>query len=163
MKNLGTQELTIEALTAEAMQLLTLHLEELYVVLGCQLMGATRPARVAEWVSHQMAFKNVIKSQDNHTAILSDAALADWGRRFHFIYDELEQDGIRFLSAVREELYKGIFNQEIFDFSNEITSSTMQIIVLIVAAVLKLPRQIEAVSATVAAIICKSGVRELYA
>ena len=162
MEKLGTQELTIEELTAEAMQLLTLRLEELYVVLGFQLMGATRPARFAELVSHKSALKNVIESQDNYASFLSGATLSDWRLSFNSMYEELERDGIRFLSAVREELYNGIYHQEVFDPSNEITSSTMQIIVLIVAAVLKLPRQIEALSATVAAIVCKSGLHELY-
>jgi hypothetical protein len=163
MEKLEAQELTIEELTTEAMQLLTLRLEELYMVLGCQLMGATRPARVAELVSHQIALKNFIESQDHHSALLSGPELSDWGRRFNFIHDELERDGIRFLSAVRDDLRKGICNEEIFDLSDEISSSTMQIIVLIVAAILKLPRQIEAVSATVAAIVCKSRLREFYA
>jgi hypothetical protein len=163
MQRLETQELTIEELTAEAMQLLTLRLEELYLVLGCQLIGATRPARVAELVSHQAALKNVIESQDNHSSFFSGADLSDWTARFNFIHDELQRDGIRFVSTVREDLCKSICNQEVLDLSDEITSSTMQIIVLIVAAVLKLPRQIEGVSATVAAIICKSGVRQFYA
>jgi hypothetical protein len=159
-KKVGTQELTIEELTAEAMQLLTLRVDELYAVLGCQLTGATRPARVAELVSHQIALKSLIESQGNYASLLSGTALPDWARRFNFLYDELEQEGIGFLNAAREELCKGIGNQEIFDLSNEITSSTMQIIVLIVTAVLKLPRQMEAVSATVAAIVCKSRLRE---
>ncbi len=163
MDKLPTQELTIEELTAEAMQLLTVGLEELYVVLGCQLMGAARPARIAGWVSHQSAFKNFIESRQRYEPFTLGADLIEWGRSFNVMYEELKGDGIRFIAAAKEELTKGLCNKEILDLANEITSSTMQIIVLIVAAVLKLPRQIEAVSATVAAIVCKAGLREFYA
>ncbi|MGH7927293.1 MAG: hypothetical protein ACREQV_05825, partial [Candidatus Binatia bacterium] len=84
-------------------------------------------------------------------------------RNFKFMYEELKRDGIRFLAAVKEELCKGLCTNEIIDLADEISDSSMQVIVLIVTAILKLPRQIEAVSATVAAIVCKSGLRELYA
>jgi hypothetical protein len=162
MEKFATEELTIEQLTNEAMQLMTIDLDELYVVLGCQLIGAARPARVACLVGHQSALKHVIESRNGYGSLSSAADLTEWGREFHSIYDELKRDGVRFLSAVREELRAGLCIKEILELGNEITSAGMQIIVLIIAAILKLPRQIEAVSATVAAIICKSGVREFY-
>jgi hypothetical protein len=162
MEKLMTEELTIEELTAEAMQLMTIGLEELYVVLGCQLMGAARPARVACLVGHQGALKNAIESRNGYGSLLSSADLAEWGRGFNSMYEELKRDGVRFLTAVKEQLRAGLCIKEILELGNEITNASMQIIVLIIAAILKLPRQIEAVSATVAAIVCKSGVREFY-
>jgi hypothetical protein len=162
MEKLESHGLTIEELTAEAMQLLTIELEELYVVLGCQLMGAARPARVAGMVSYQSALTNVIEYH-HRLASLPGADFAEWGRGISSMHEDLKQDGMRFLAAVNEELRQGLCSKEILDLANEITSSSMQIIVLIVAAVLKLPRQIEAVCATVAAIVCKSGLTRVYA
>lgn len=163
MEKLPTHELTIEELTAEAMQLLTVGLEELYVVLGCQLMGAARPARVAGLVSHQSALRNVVAAQRKFEPAASGAALMEWGKNLNSMVEELRDDGIRFVAAAAEELSNGLSGKDLLHLLNEITSSSMQVIVLIVAAVLKLPRQIEAVCATVAAIFCKSALTELSA
>jgi hypothetical protein len=163
MTNLPTLELTIEELTAEAMQLLNLGLDELYVILGCQLMGAAEPARVAEWVSHQSALRTMVQSQCDSDPAICAGAFTESGRSFDRMVEELKADGIRFITAVQAELSEGLCGKEISDFAEEISSASMQVIVLIVAAVLKLPRQIEAVSATVAAIFCKAGVRQAYA
>jgi len=75
------------------------------------------------------------------------------------MYEELKQDGTRFLDSVRDDLRNGLCNEEILALADEITASTMQIIVLIVAAILRMPMQIESVSATVAAILCKLGLK----
>ncbi len=163
METLRTQELSIEELTAEAMQLLKLGLDELYVTLGCQLIGAAQPARVAKLVSHQSALRTVVEAQRDYEPMTLAAALLDWGRSFGLLVEELKRDGINFVAAVEEELSKGLCDKEILDLAHEISSGRMQVIVLIVAAVLKLPRQIEAVSATVAAIFCKSRLVRVYA
>jgi len=163
MDELATPTLTIEELTTEAMQLLSISLEELYVVLGCQLMGAARPAGVAGLVNHQSAIRNVVESQGKFELSASGAPLRDWVTSFNSMIEELKEDGMRFVAAVAEELSKGLSAKELLELATEITSSSMQIIVVIVAAILKLPRQIEAVSATVAAIFCKSVMTELYA
>ena len=60
-EQMTAKELTIEELTAEAMKLLTIGIEELYVVLGYQLLGSSRPARVAGIISYQTALKKVIE------------------------------------------------------------------------------------------------------
>jgi hypothetical protein len=159
-EKLPIREFTIEELTAEALKLLTIGLEELYVVLGCQLMGSSRPVRVAGIMSYQTALKKLIETQDMYERLSVATNLADWGRGFNAMYEELKQDGSRFLDAVREDLRKGLCSEEILALADEITTSSMQIIVLIVAAILSLPPQMESVSATVAAIVCKSGLRE---
>jgi len=156
------QELSIEQLTAEAMQLLTMNLEELYVVLGCQLMGAARPARVAGLLSHQSAITTVIESQGKLEPSASGVALLDCAERFNSMIEELKEDGMRFVAAVAAELSESVSGNELLELATQITSSSMQVIVFIVTAVLKLPRQIEAVSATVAAIFCKSAITEVY-
>lgn len=157
---LAIRELTIEELTVEAMKLLTIGIEELYVVLGCQLMVSSRPGRVAGMISYQTALKKMIETQDMDVRVPIATDLTDWGRGFNVMYEELKQDGIRFLDAVRDELRKGLCNEEILAIADEITSSSMQIIILIVAAILRMPPQMESLSATVAVILCKSGLRD---
>ena len=156
---MAIRELSVEELTTEAMKLLSIGVEELYVVLGCQLLGSSRPARVAGVMSYLIALKKVLEAQTMHES-LSFTNLADWAKGFDAMYDELKQDGARFLDSVRNELRNGLCNEEILALADEITVSSMQIIVLIVAAILRMPTQIESVSATVAAIICKSGLKE---
>jgi hypothetical protein len=158
-EKMAAKELTIEELTTEAMKLLTIGIEELYVVLGYQLLGSSRPARVAGIISYQTALKKVIETQDMYEALSFDTNLAEWGRGFELMYEELKQDGTRFLDSVRDDLRNGLCNEEILALADEITTSTMQIIVLIVAAILRMPMQIESVSATVAAILCKLGLK----
>jgi hypothetical protein len=154
------KELTIEELTVEAMKLLALGVEELYVVLGCQLMVLSRPGRVAAIMSYQTALKKVIETQDMDVRLPIPTDLTDWGRGFNVMYEELKQDGMRFLDAIRDELHKGLCNEEILAMADDITRSSMQIIILVIAAVLRMPPQMESVSATVAAILCKSGLRD---
>lgn len=158
-EKMTAKELTIEELTTEAMKLLTIGIEELYVVLGYQLLGSSRPARVAGIISYQTALKKVIETQDMYEALSFGTNLAEWGRGFELMYEELKQDGTRFLDSVRDDLRNGLCNEEILALADEITASTMQIIVLIVAAILRMPMQIESVSATVAAILCKLGLK----
>jgi hypothetical protein len=158
-EKMTAKELTIEELTAEAMKLLTIGIEELYVVLGYQLLGSSRPARVAGIISYQTALKKVIETQDMYEALSFGTNLAEWGRGFELMYEELKQDGTRFLDSARDDLRNGLCNEEILALADEITASTMQIIVLIVAAILRMPMQIESVSATVAAILCKLGLK----
>ena len=158
-EKMTAKELTIEELTTEAMKLLTIGIEELYVVLGYQLLGSSRPARVAGIISYQTALKKVIETQNMYEALSFGTNLAEWGRGFELMYEELKQDGTRFLDSVRDDLRNGLCNEEILALADEITASTMQIIVLIVAAILRMPMQIESVSATVAAILCKLGLK----
>jgi hypothetical protein len=158
-EKMTAKELTIEELTTEAMKLLTIGIEELYVVLGYQLLGSSRPARVAGIISYQTALKKVIETQHMYEALSFGTNLAEWGRGFELMYEELKQDGTRFLDSVRDDLRNGLCNEEILALADEITASTMQIIVLIVAAILRMPMQIESVSATVAAILCKLGLK----
>jgi hypothetical protein len=153
------KELTVEELTAEAMKLRTIGLDELYVVLGCQLLGTSRPARVAGIMSYQTALKKVIDTQNLYEPLSLEPNLIDWAKGFAFMYEELKQDGVRFFDSVKGELQSALCNEEILALADEISASSMQIIVLIVAAILRMPVQIESVSATVAAIICKSGLK----
>ena len=153
------KELTIEELTEEAMQLLRISLDELYVVLGCQLLASVRPARVAGIMRYFSDLHDPGDTRDTEgkPPLPLDTPIGSGG--LETIYEELKQDGTRFLDEVREDLRRGLCTDDILTLADEIDSSSMQIIVLIVGAILKLPPQIESISATVAAILCKSGLR----
>ncbi|MGH7847159.1 MAG: hypothetical protein ACREQW_18595 [Candidatus Binatia bacterium] len=153
------KELTIEELTEEAMKLLVISLDELYVVLGCQLLASVRPARVAGIIRYFSDLSEPKDSKDREAKAppALDTMIGSGG--LEAIYKELQQDGRWFFGEVREDLRRGLCTEDILNLADKIDSSSMQIIVLIVGAILKLPPQIESISATVAAIICASGLR----
>ena len=153
------KELTIEELTEEAMRLLPISLDELYVVLGCQLLASVRPARVAGIMRYFSDLRGRGNAQDAKEKAPLPLDTIIESRRFETIYEELKQESTRFLDDVREDLRRGLCTDDILTLADEIDSSSMQIIVLIVNAILKLPPQIESISATVAAILCKPGLR----
>ncbi|HWP58359.1 MAG TPA: hypothetical protein VNL14_10755 [Candidatus Acidoferrales bacterium] len=145
------KELTIEELTEEAMRLLPVEIEELHVILGCQLLASTSPARLGAIMKRVAG----ARAAPNDAARAQGASLAE----LEPICEELKRDGVRFLAEVREDLRRALCTEDILALADEIDSSSMQIVVLIVGAILKLPPQIESISATVAAILCRVGLR----
>src|SRR5262245_36133318 len=142
----SAEELSVDELVNEAMRLMQIGLDNLYVVLGCQLMGSLRPSRIAALVRYQAALNEVIETQ-------APSAGYDWHKGFLILADDLRREGANFLSSVTEELRKVFDNEDLLRCTDEITPSTMQIIVVMTGAVLRMPAQLEAVSATVAAIL----------
>jgi hypothetical protein len=69
----------------------------------------------------------------------------------------LEGQGKRYLTEKREGLRKALCNQEILALSDEINSSTIQILMTIIGATLRFPRELDSISATTLAIILKLG------
>jgi len=51
--------------------------------------------------------------------------------------------------------------KDILDLTGDIDESKMQILIILVSAILKIPPQLESMSATLAAIFCKSMLREV--
>jgi hypothetical protein len=159
MDRLTLPELNIDELTAEAMRLLDVGLDDLYAVLGCQLMGVARPARAADLLRHERSLPGIAAGEQAAAA----AVAGEWRRSLAALFDELRQDGMRFVAAAAEEISRGLSGRELMELTHEINNASMQVILLIVVAVLKLPRQIEAVCATVAAIFCKTAMLEIHA
>jgi hypothetical protein len=154
------RELTIEELTSEAMQLLPQEVDELYMLLGCQLLVSEKPTRVAGIAGYLSAARKARKAKNLYAMLPSKPDAADWEQGLESICNELIQDGMRFLDQVKEELRKGVCNEDIINLADDINESSMQILVMIVGAVLKMPLQFESVSATLAALLCKSGLRD---
>jgi len=145
----ATNEPAIEDLTHEALKLLSFDLDELYAVLGCQLLGAARPTRAAQLLVCI-------------TELGSAPADARPGsRNVEEIAGDLRGDGSRFIEATRDDFRRSLCTKEILDLTENIDASRMQILILLISAVLKMPPQFESISATLAAMFCKSLLREM--
>ena len=148
-------DLSVEELTGEALRLMQIGLDNLYVVLGCQRMGSMRPSRIAAWVHYQAALKEILETQTQSAGSELQGFLS--------VADELRREGIRFLESVSKELREVFDNDDLLRCTDEITPSTMQIIVVMTGAALRMPPQLEAISATVAAILCTLGLKKFCA
>jgi hypothetical protein len=155
------KELTIEELAADAMQLLPMSMDELFMVLGSQLLGTVRPTRVAGIMSYLLAAIKAEEAKNLYAGLPAAPAEPKWGEGFELIWSELIRDGKTFVKDVREELRKGVCNEDVRNLAKEINASSMQVIVMVVGAILKLPPQFDAITATVAAILCKSGLDQV--
>jgi hypothetical protein len=77
------------------------------------------------------------------------------------IRNDLQCDGASFVDSIKEDLRKSLCTQDILDLTGDIDESKMQILIMLVSAILKIPPQLESISATLAAMFCKSMLREV--
>ena len=154
------KEPSIEELTAEAMQLLPMGLEELYMILGSQLLVSAKPTRVAGIMTYFSAARKAKEAKELYATVPVTPTAADWSAGLESIYNELIRDGIEFIEEVKPELRRGVCNEDIFALSDKVDNSSMQIVVMVIGAVLKMPPQFENISAVLAAILYKVGLRE---
>jgi len=152
------KEISIEVLTQEAMKLLRMELDDLYVTLGTQLLVGDLPSHTAGIVADLFAFRSSSEPKGQFTPPLEWLA-AGHRNRLGEIYDQLRQDGRGYLGQVGDNLQKALCNQDILSLSDQINGSTLQIIVVIVSGTLKLPVELEPISVTVSAILVKLGLR----
>jgi hypothetical protein len=154
------KEPTIEELTTEAMQLLPMGLEELYMILGAQLLVSAKPTRVAGIMTYLSAARKAKEAKELYATLPVTPTASDWSAGLDTIYNELIRDGIQFIDDVKQDLRRGVCNEDIFALSDKMDSSSMQIVVMVIGAVLKMPPQFENISAVLAAILYKLGLRE---
>ena len=109
------KELTIEELTTEAMQLFPLAVDELYMILGCQLLASDKPKRVAGIISYLSAARKSRQARNLYATLPSKPDRSDWEEGVELICNELRQDGVRFLDKVKPELQKGVCNEDIIN------------------------------------------------
>jgi hypothetical protein len=138
------------------MQLLSMGLEELYMILGAQLLVSAKPTRVAGIMTYLSAAKKAKEAKELYATL----PVSDWSSGLDTIYHELVRDGMQFVADVKQDLRRGVCNEDIFALSDKMDSSSMQIVVMVIGAVLKMPPQFENISAVLAAILYKLGVRE---
>lgn len=153
------KDLSIDELTSQAMQLTSISLTELHAVLGLQLIGYSQPARLAAIISYHSALQRFIDKQRPLNSLDAADPVADLSNGLNVVYDELKQDGVRFVEAVRQELCNALCTPETLELADRATASSIQIMILMIAGALRVPPQMESLAATVAAIISKSGLR----
>jgi hypothetical protein len=66
-------------------------------------------------------------------------SLEDLSRGFASIAEELRREGMRYLLGTEDELRKTLNNEDLFHLSDETSPSHVQVILMVVAAVLRLP------------------------
>ena len=153
------KEVNIEQLTDQAIKLIGMELDELYVTLGSQLLAKDSPSRTAKVMSDLFAFRNLPQQKSRYTVPLSDSPPHRWRKRLGEIYDELRQDGRGYLADITEDLRKALCNEDILSLSDHVNRSTLQIIVVIVSGTLRMPVELDPISVTVSAILVKIGLR----
>jgi hypothetical protein len=156
---IDVKELSVEVLTDEVTKLLRLESDELYSTLGGQLLAYAPPSRVAGIVSFLSAIRSASEEKALYETLPLTPALTDWGKGVRVIYEELKQDGIRYVNEIAGELRKAVCVPDILSLSDQLSLSTIQIVLMVVGAVLRLPRELDPISATVTGILLKRGLR----
>ena len=152
----STNEPAIEDLTREALGLLSFDLEDLYAVLACQLLGAAPPARAAQMMISLVKLGTTPQLMDASTPVACER-----NQGVEDIVRDLRRDGSRFIDEMREDFRRSLCTKEILDLTEDIDASRMQILILLISAIVKMPPQFESISATLAAMFCKSLLREM--
>lgn len=151
----------IEALTREALNLLSLEIDELYTVLGCQLLASAPPARTAGIMTQVRELRKANSARRQAGTAPSEVAIDEWMIGVEEICRDLRGDGGRFIETMRQELKKGLCNKDVLNLVDDVDESKMQILIMIISAILKIPTQFESISATLAAMFCKSLLKEV--
>ncbi len=157
------REIDVEVLTDEAMKLLELDIDELYATLGGQLLGRSPPTRVAGIMSYLSAIRSESMAKNLYEVLSPGPTPTEWGHRLGAIYEQMKLDGMRHLSEANEDLRKALGNEDFLHLCDEVNRSTMQIVIIIVGAALRIPPEFDSISATLAAILFKLGLRQVFA
>jgi hypothetical protein len=155
------KESDIVGLAHEAGKLLNLDIDELYAVLGLQLLASASPTRGAGVLAQILALKTASATRAMNPAPGSEFAEDAWVADLYAICSGLEGDGREFVEAAREEFRKGLCNETVLRLTEDVDEAKMQILIMIISAILKLPPAFESISATLAAMLCKSQLREI--
>lgn len=155
----AVKELDTEMLVSETDKLLRMGVDELYATLGAQLLVFTPPTRAAGIMSYLSAVRNASEATLFLEGLPSGPSLTEWGAGLGFIYEALKAQGQRYVTEKKEDLRKALCNQDILAWSGEVNRSTIQILITIVGATLRMPRELDSISATTLAIILKLGLR----
>jgi hypothetical protein len=148
-----------EILADEAIKLLRMELGELYATLGGQLLAQRHPTRVAGIVSYLSALRSAAEARSLYESLPSGPSLNEWGKGLGIIYEELKQDGMRHFSEISADIRKTICNDDILRMSDQVTRSAVQVVAMIIGANLRMPRELDPIAATLAAILFKIGLR----
>jgi hypothetical protein len=62
---------------------------------------------------------------------------------------------------MKEEFRKGLCNENVVSLTEDVDEPKMQILIMIISAILKIPPAFESISATLAALLCKSMLKDI--
>lgn len=156
-----TKEPDIEDLTQEAIKLLSFEIDVLYAVLGCQLLGSAPPTRGAGIITNVLDLRKARNSKKLNRSTSSEVNVYTWPHDDEELFSGLKGDGVRFVEAMKGEFRKGLCNENVFNLTDQVDESKMQILIMIISAILKIPPPFESISATLAAIFCKSRLKDI--
>jgi hypothetical protein len=156
---LDVRPVDIQHLTNDASKLFPLSLDDLYATLGCQLLAYELPSKAAGIVSYLAAVRSASEARVLFEGLRPAAAMMDWGKGMSVICEELKQDGTRYIADSAQELRNALDSEDIFRLADDPSGPQLQILSMLIASVLKLPRDMEAIAATVTVILIKTGVR----
>ena len=145
-------------LVDSAMKLFSVEMNDLYAVLGMQLLACAKPTRAAGIVTFLSAVRQANRAVNFIDILRPD--LVEHGEWFEVVHEELKRDGVRYLAEVSGELRKTLNNEEILKLSDQLTHSNLHIIIMLVGAALKISTQFDSICATVAVLILKIGIRK---
>ncbi len=151
----------VAVLADEVIKLLRMSLDNLYTTLGGQLLGTAPPSTVAGIVSYLAAARSATEAKVLHDTLPPFVSVRDWGEGLGIICDELKRDGMRYLAERTQELRQALNNEDILHLAEEVSPSHIQVILMVVAAVLRLPRALDTISVTITAVLLKQGLRNL--
>ena len=152
--------LSLDELTTQAMQLLSVNLTDLYTILGFQLIGYSRPARLATLISYHTSLQKIIEAQNPHDSLSIVSPVGDLSHGLDAVYDDFKKEGFAFVQTAREELCKVLCTPETLELAHRATASSVQILVLMITGALRMPPQTESLAATIGAIVYKSGLKD---
>jgi len=149
------------ALVDSAMKLFSVETNDLYAVLGMQLLACAKPTRAAGIVTFLSAIRQANRAVNFIDILRPD--LIENGEWFDVVHEELKRDGVRYLADVSGELRKALCSDEILRLSDQLSPSNLHVIIMLVGAALKVSTQFDSICATVAVLILKNGLRNLCA
>ena len=153
-------EPNIDELAHEAIRLLGMEIDELYAILGAQTLGQALPSRAAGIVSYLAAIRNASEARSFYNGLSGESFLTELGKATGLIYQDLKREGMRHFSEQSADLCKTLCtNKDILNLADEGSQSIVHILVTVVGAALRIPPNLESVSVTISAILCKIGLR----
>ncbi len=149
-------------LTDKVIKLLQIGMHELYGTSGGQLMGTMRPTQATGIVSFFFTAESASKAKALLSSLPSVTVSPEWNEGVQIICDEFTREGRNYIKEIRQELWAALndHNEQIFQLSEQRDRSSIHAIVMVIAAILRLPRDLETFAATVTAILLKQGLRD---
>jgi hypothetical protein len=153
----NTMQYMAETFVDEGMKLLALEIDDLYAALGAQLLGQHLPSRVAGIISYLSSLRNASEATDLYRALPSPLSQVGIGIGLRTINDGLMEDGRRYFTCVAADLRSALCKDDIFHIAETPTRSLVGVVIMLVGAALRIPREFDAISVTISAIILKMG------